>query len=55
MTPEQVCAVLGMAPGTFWHLVLTGQLPVIGGREAIRVSEPALEEYIAARLPAVAS
>jgi len=51
MTLSEARAVLGLPAEDLAALIITGQLPVTGGRSGIRVSDAAMEEYIARRLP----
>jgi hypothetical protein len=55
MNGGEVKAALGIDTGEFERITLTGELPAIRGTGSLRVSEPALEEYIARHLPEVAS
>jgi hypothetical protein len=51
MTTEQARAVLGITREDLAALIASGQLPVTGGRPGVRVTDAAMEEYIARTLP----
>ena len=51
-TPAEVCAALHISREEFTRLITSGELATVGG---VHVSDTALEEYIAGRLPEMAA
>jgi hypothetical protein len=51
LSRRQVCAALGIGEREFWRLVESGELDRGWSACCPRVTEQALEEYIARRLP----